>query len=90
MILEQIPSADNIYVTLDIDVLDPSIAPGTGTPEPGGLSYLQMRELITSLSKKHNIIGFDLVEVNPLFDPADITSHVAARLAFDFLSAVFG
>jgi agmatinase len=89
LILDQIPSSDNIYVTLDIDVLDPSIAPGTGTPEPGGLSYLQMRELITALPKKHNIIGFDLVEVNPLFDPADITSQVAARLAFDFLGAVF-
>lgn len=90
MILDQIPSSDNIYVTLDIDVLDPSIAPGTGTPKPEGLSYLQIRELITALPKKHNIIGFDLVEVNPLFDPADITSQVSARLAFDFLGAVFG
>lgn len=90
MILEQIPLSKNIYVTLDIDVLDPSLAPGTGTPEPGGLNYIQLKELLTGLTKKGNIIGFDLVEVNPLFDPADITSQVAARLAFDFLGAVFG
>lgn len=85
--LEQIPESKNIYVTMDIDVLDPSVAPGTGTPEPGGLSYLQMRELITALPKKGNIIGFDMVEVNPLFDHAELASHVAARLVFDFLAA---
>lgn len=89
-ILGKIPSSKNIYVTFDIDVLDPSIAPGTGTPEPGGLDYLQMRELLTGLTKKGNIIGFDLVEVNPLFDPADLTSQIAARLAFDFFGSVFG
>ena len=88
-ILEMIPQSKNIYVTLDIDVLDPSIAPGTGTPEPGGLSYLQLRDILTKLTEKGNIIGFDLVEVNPLFDPTDITSQVAARLAFDFLGSIF-
>jgi len=88
-VLEKIPKSDNIYVTLDIDVLDPSIAPGTGTPEPGGLNYFQMRELLKNLTKKGNIIGFDIVEVNPLFDTADITSQIAARLAFDFLGTIF-
>ena len=79
---------ENLYVTIDIDALDPSIAPGTGTPEPGGFSYLQMREMLTALPKKGNIIGFDLVEVNPLYDPAGVTSQVAARLIVDFLAAI--
>lgn len=87
--LQQIPDAENIYVTFDIDVLDPSIAPGTGTPEFGGFSYLQMKEMLTELPKIGNIIGFDIVEVNPLFDVADMTSQVATRLALDFLASIF-
>ncbi|WP_429221794.1 agmatinase [Methanobacterium oryzae] len=87
--LQTIPDAENIYVTFDIDALDPSIAPGTGTPEFGGFSYLQMKEMLTELPKIGNIIGFDIVEVNPLFDVADMTSQVAARLALDFLAAIF-
>ncbi len=86
--LEQIPDGKDIYVTIDIDVLDPSVAPGTGTPEPGGLSYLQLKEILTGLPKKGNIVGFDIVEVNPLFDHGEITAQVAARLIIDFLGAI--
>lgn len=88
-VLKQIPASDNIYVTVDIDVLDPSIAPGTGTPEPGGLNYIQMKELLTELPSKGQVKGFDIVEVNPLFDVSDITSQIASRLAFDFLGSIF-
>ncbi|HMF29942.1 MAG TPA: agmatinase [Candidatus Lokiarchaeia archaeon] len=87
-VVNQIPEAENIYVTFDIDALDPSVAPGTGTPEPGGLTYLQMREMLTALPQKGKIVGFDLVEVNPLYDPAGTTAQVAARLILDFLAAV--
>ena len=87
--LEEIPEAENIYVTLDIDALDISVVPGTGTPEPGGLNYLQMREILQNLPKKGNIIGFDVVEVNPLYDTGNITSQVASRLAIDFLGAIY-
>ena len=87
-VVDQIPETENIYVTIDIDVLDPSVAPGTGTPEPGGFSYLQMRDMLTSLPKKGNIVGFDLVEVNPLYDPTGITAQVAVRLILDFLGAI--
>ncbi|MFX0059629.1 MAG: agmatinase [Candidatus Hodarchaeota archaeon] len=87
-VVNQIPEAENIYVTIDIDVLDPSVAPGTGTPEPGGLSYFHMRDMLTSLPKKGNIVGFDLVEVNPLYDPSGVTAQVAARLILDFLGAI--
>ncbi len=87
-VMEQIPEAENIYVSIDIDALDPSTAPGTGTPEPGGFTYLQMREMLTALPKKGNIVGFDLVEVNPLYDPAGVTAQIAARLIIDFLAAI--
>ncbi len=88
-VLDQILiESENIYVTIDIDALDPSCAPGTGTPEPGGFSYLQMREMLTNLPKKGNIVGFDLVEVNPLYDPTGITAQVAARLIIDFIAAI--
>jgi len=86
--VSQIPEAENLYVTIDIDALDPSMAPGTGTPEPGGFTYLQMKEMLTALPGKGKIVGFDLVEVNPLYDPAGITSQVAARLILDFLAAI--
>ncbi len=87
-VLSQIPAAENFYVTIDIDVLDPSVAPGTGTPEPGGFNYLQMKEMLTALPKKGKIVGFDLVEVNPLYDPGGITALVATRLIIDFLAAI--
>lgn len=87
-VISQIPEAKNLYVTIDIDALDPSVAPGTGGPEPGGFTYLQMREMLTALPGKGKIVGFDLVEVNPLYDPAGITSQVAARLILDFLAAI--
>lgn len=88
-VLNQIPESDNLYVTIDIDVLDPSIAPGTGTPEPGGLTYNQLKDILTNLKDKGDILGFDVVEVNPLFDPSELTSLTAARLGFDFLGSIF-
>lgn len=86
--LAQIPSADNLYVTIDIEVLDPALAPGTGTPEAGGLTYIELKEILTSLPEKGNIIGFDLVEVNSLYDSGEVTAQVAARLIIDFLGAI--
>jgi agmatinase len=87
-VLSQVPEAENLYVTIDIDALDPSVAPGTGSPEPGGFTYLQMREMLTAIPRKGKVVGFDLVEVNPLYDPAGITAQLAARLILDFLAAI--
>lgn len=75
------------YVSLDIDVADPAYAPGTGTPEVGGLTSYQLLQLIRGL-RGMDLIGFDIVEVNPLYDHADITSLLAANLGFEFLSLV--
>jgi agmatinase/guanidinopropionase len=74
-----------VYVSLDIDAVDPAFAPGTGTPEVGGLSSYQILQLVRGL-RGLNLIGFDLVEVSPAYDHADITSILAANLAFEFLS----
>lgn len=86
--LAQCPTADGYYVTVDIDVLNPAVAPGTGYPEAGGLTYYQLKEGLREAAARGRIVGFDLVEVNPLFDPAGITSRLAARLILDFLGAV--
>ncbi len=74
-----------VYVTLDIDVVDPAFAPGTGTPEVGGLTSYEILQLVRGL-RGLNTIGFDLVEVSPPYDHSNITSILAANLAFEFLS----
>jgi len=74
-----------VYVSLDIDSVDPAFAPGTGTPEVGGLSSYQILKLVRGLQGL-NIVGFDLVEVSPPYDHADITAILAANLAFEFIS----
>jgi agmatinase len=75
------------YVSFDIDVVDASAAPGTGAPEVGGL---MPREVIAIVRALHglDIRGLDLVEVNPLFDAANMTSLLAANLAFEFLTLI--
>jgi agmatinase/guanidinopropionase len=74
-----------VYVTLDIDATDPAYAPGTGTPEVGGFTSFQMLQMVRGLQGL-NLVGFDLVEVNPQYDHGDITALLAANLVFEFLS----
>ena len=63
-----IPQAKNYYITVDIDGLDPSICPGTGSPQAGGLMYQQVSDLMEAVVNKGNLVGFDLVEVAPPYD----------------------
>jgi arginase family enzyme len=72
------------YLSLDIDVVDPAFAPGTGTPQVGGLSSVQILGLVRAL-RGLDFVGSDLVEVSPQFDSADITSLLAANLLFEQL-----
>ncbi|MFK7800284.1 MAG: agmatinase, partial [Anaerolineae bacterium] len=76
-----------VYVTLDIDSLDPAYAPGTGTPEVGGFTSFQMLQMVRGLAGL-NVIGADVVEVNPHYDHGAITSILAANLAFELLSVM--
>ena len=76
------------YITIDIDVLNPQIAPGTGTLEPGGLSFEDLLNELKSVVKKTNVIGFDIVEVNPLFDDCDVTSVMAGKLMIELIQEI--
>jgi agmatinase len=72
------------YLTLDIDCLDPAFAPGTGTPEPGGLSSSQVLTLLEELAPL-NWVGMDCVEVAPAYDHAELTSNAAAHFVWTYL-----
>lgn len=74
-----------VYVTIDVDGIDPAYAPGTGTPEVGGMSPLQVQMIVRSL-KGLNIVGGDVVEVAPQYDPTTNTAQVAAQMLFEIFS----
>lgn len=74
-----------VYVSIDIDSADPAYAPGTGTPEVGGLSSYQLLQLVRGL-RGLDLVGFDLVEVSPPYDHGDITAVLASNLVFEYLS----
>jgi agmatinase len=76
-----------VFVTFDIDVVDPAFAPGTGTPEVGGFTSGEAIELVQGL-KGLNLVGFDVVEVLPAYDPAGITALLAANIMYEFLSLI--
>jgi len=77
----------NVYITIDLDVFDPSLMPSTGTPEPGGIGWFDMVDLMKVIFKKKNVVGFDVVELSPTQNPtADFT---AAKLVYMLLSYKF-
>ena len=89
-LVEHLPVGADTYITFDIDALDPAIAPGTGTPEPGGFSYYEAKAILLAVCARCNVIGMDLVEVAPMYDgPGQLTALHGARLIFDTVGAVF-
>lgn len=76
-----------VYLSIDIDVMDPAYAPGTGYPDPGGLTSREILEFVRKLYGL-NIIGMDVVEVSPPYDVAEITSTLAASIVFEGLSII--
>lgn len=68
-----------VYITIDLDVLDPSVFPGTGTPEPGGINFHHMMEIIGILSNLENVVGMDVVELSPKFDVSGVSTAVACK-----------
>lgn len=88
-VLTHVPEGAPLYVSVDIDAFDPSIAPGTGTPEPGGLLYAEGRGLLRALAAHGRVVGMDLVEVNPQYDHGEITAILACRLLLDVMGAVW-
>lgn len=88
-VLARIPRGARLYVTIDIDGFCPSIAPGTGTPSHGGFLYYEVLELLQGASRAHEIVGIDLVEVAPDYDPTGSTAILAAQLLLNFLGFIF-
>jgi agmatinase len=88
-VLAQIPASESIYITFDVDVMDPTLAPGTGTLEPDGLNFSEIDGLLKGVTSKGHLIGMDIVEVNPMRDGSTRTEQTAIRLLIDTLSAAF-
>ena len=84
-----VPESDALYVSIDLDVLDLSIVPGTTLPEPGGPGYRQVREALVEIARRGKVIGFDVAELNPPHDPSGNTARVATLLITHFLSEIF-
>lgn len=89
-LLEQCPQEiGNYYVSIDIDGLDPSIAPGTESPEAEGLTFTQVKKIAQGLASRGRLVGLDLVEVNPYLDPAELTPHMSAQLLIEVMATRF-
>ena len=79
---------DGVFLSVDIDVVDPGMAPGTGTPEPGGMTSRELLEAVRRICLELPVVGIDVVEVAPAFDSADITAILANRAVLEALSAI--
>jgi len=90
-VLARVPEGAAYYITIDIDGFDPSIAPGTGTPSHGGFLYYEVLEIIQAIARRSrgNIVGMDLVEVAPAYDPAGVTPILAAQLLMNSIGFIF-
>ena len=85
-VVTQLQNVDTVYITLDIDCLDPAYAPGTGTPEAGGMSSRELLEFLRIVFAKLPVAAMDIVEVSPPLDNSDITSMAAIKVIYE----VFG
>lgn len=81
--------ADAVFLSVDIDVVDPGMAPGTGTPEPGGITSRELLDTLRRLSRELNVVGADIVEVSPPYDgPGEITAFLANRCVLEILNGM--
>ncbi len=78
----------NVYLTVDMDVLDPSVFPGTGTPEAEGVTFKELREAVTLVCSQLNIVGCDVNELSPHYDPTGVSTAVACKLIREILLAL--
>ena len=87
-ITEALDGPDCIYLSVDIDVVDPGTAPGTGTPEPGGILPREMLRAVRQIVGRVDLVGMDIVEVSPPFDQSEVTAMLAHRIAMEAISAL--
>jgi len=79
---------DAVFVSVDVDVVDPGLAPGTGTPEPGGLTGRQLLDAVQRITMELPVAGLDIVEVSPPYDHAEVTAYLANRVVLEALSGL--
>lgn len=84
----RVPENVDLYVTIDIDGFDPSIAPGTGTPSHGGFLYYEVLEFLAILARRNRIVGVDLVEVAPDYDRDGTTAILAAQILLNLIGRI--
>ena len=77
-----------VYFTVDLDVMDPSVFPGTGTPEPGGVSYMELQRAVTEVCREAEVVGCDVTELSPPFDPTGASTAVACKIIREMLIAL--
>src|SRR5919204_62648 len=87
-IAEALDGPDRIYLSVDIDVVDPGMAPGTGTPESGGMLGRELLRAIRRIVSSVDLCGMDVVEVSPPFDHAEVTSMLAVNCVMESVSAL--
>ncbi|HTW20222.1 MAG TPA: agmatinase [Mycobacteriales bacterium] len=83
-----VDDCDGVFLSIDVDVVDPGMAPGTGTPEPGGLTGRQLLDAVRRLAINLPVVGLDVVEVAPAYDTADVTAMLANRVVLEVLSGI--
>ncbi len=89
VVAELVPRSSTLYVSVDLDVLDISLTTGHSLPEPGGLSYRQLRAALTQVALRGKVAGFDVAELNPALDPGSSTARTATWIMTHFLSDIF-
>jgi agmatinase len=87
-VAEALDGPELLYISIDIDSLDPAYAPATGTPEPGGIVAADLLRIVRRLAQQHTVVGMDVVEVAPAYDHADCTVNVANRLFMECLAGM--
>ncbi len=87
-VIDMLPDARKYYITVDIDGLDPTISSGTGSPQAFGLYYEEVSDIIEGVAQKGEVVGFDLVEVSPPYDPNQLTASYGAQIILDAMSFI--
>jgi agmatinase len=87
-VAEALDGPEHLYISIDIDSLDPAYAPATGTPEPGGIVAADLLRMVRHLAYHHHVVAMDVVEVAPAYDQADVTINVAHRLFTECLAGM--
>jgi len=83
-----VDDCDGVFLSVDVDVVDPGMAPGTGTPEPGGFTARQLLDAVRRIAIELPVVGLDVVEVSPPYDNAEITAFLANRVVLEILAGI--